>query len=787
MKHLYVCPPVSNTCIRFMLLCILIITAVGAFPVKAQVLSGSEELAAAGIDLDVTYISRTPRYNWDAAKQWPAVGETVTFTAEVINKGTQGSGNFSFRWLLDGQVIGSGTSTSIAAQAQKTFSSTWAWQSGRHSITFQVDPQGQVTETAENNNQITDLIDALSVGFWVEQSVYNDFNSKQNGIGTYSWEDWAQYQISTYNDLLARSQLPLAPHGVLTRLRLDKIIIVPDGTLFNLNVQHAPFETATDVQWGFSVEEYLNCPWDGCYDISWNVHHELGHYLFGRVDLYGQDVQGGDVDVRDNNGNLIAGTSLLPYIQWDVVHYNNRTDIDLMSNHYSNPLFLSDHTVYSLNRDWPRGQRTHQGWTYINEIPAESRLKILNNNNQPIPNIQVSVYQAVGGDGSSGPYSQYFDNFPDISGTTNAQGIVSLGSAPFGDINDWSITAGVILVKLHDPASGKTRYIWVEVTDFNLAYWRGQTTSYTHVIHFPDGQKRLRLSQTQLAFTAMQGSDPAPQKIDVSIIGEGADKRWSVPESTVPWLRTIPYANDPGDGFYAGPLSFVIDSADLPAGTYTTQLTVTADSGVLDAPQTIDVTLTVTAPTKSAYRAAGAQDGWVLESSETSNQGGTLNAAANQLYVGDNATDRQFKSILSFNTSTLPDNAVIIRVQLRIRSNGFAGTNMFSPVKTHGNLLVDIRKPYFGTTASLLVTDFQAAASKMQIGALASAPTPGWYTIKLNTLSFPFINLKGITQLRLRFQKGDNDDLQTDYLKIFSGNATTVANRPALIVEYYVP
>jgi subtilisin family serine protease len=195
----------------------------------------------------------------------------------------------------------------------------------------------------------------------------------------------------------------------------------------------------------------------------------------------------------------------------------------------------------------------------------------------------------------------------------------------------------------------------------------------------------------------------------------------------------------------------------------------------------------VSNPPKSAYRSAGTQDGWLLESAETSNQGGTLNAAAPLLYVGDNAKDRQFKSILSFNTANLPDNAVIIKAQLRIYYEGFAGTNLFSPAKTHGNLLVDIRKPYFGTDLSLLATDFQAAASKNAIGPLASAPAPGWVTIKLTAGTFPSVNRTGFTQIRLRFQNDDNDDLQADFLKFASGNAATAANRPALIIEYYVP
>ena len=43
--------------------------------------------------------------------------------------------------------------------------------------------------------------------------------------------------------------------------------------------------------------------------------------LLIQIDAIPLNVQGGDVNIRDENGNLIAGTSLLPYIAWDVVHY----------------------------------------------------------------------------------------------------------------------------------------------------------------------------------------------------------------------------------------------------------------------------------------------------------------------------------------------------------------------------------------------------------------------------------------------------------------------------------
>jgi beta-glucanase (GH16 family) len=189
---------------------------------------------------------------------------------------------------------------------------------------------------------------------------------------------------------------------------------------------------------------------------------------------------------------------------------------------------------------------------------------------------------------------------------------------------------------------------------------------------------------------------------------------------------------------------------------------------------------------KPSFKSAGTQDGWILESSETSNKGGAMNKTAALIYVGDNAQDKQYRSILSFNTAGLPDDAVVTEVQLKINVQGFAGGNMFTPPKPLGNLLVDIGKPIFGSNANLAVSDFQAEAGQSSLGVLGSAPGPGWRTLTLKNTAYDYINLKGATQLRLRFQKDDNDDGAADYLKIYSGNAP-LASRPQLIVAYYVP
>jgi hypothetical protein len=179
-------------------------------------------------------------------------------------------------------------------------------------------------------------------------------------------------------------------------------------------------------------------------------------------------------------------------------------------------------------------------------------------------------------------------------------------------------------------------------------------------------------------------------------------------------------------------------------------------------------------------------DGWVLESTETSGAGGSKNNTATTLRIGDDAANKQYRAVLSFDT-TLPDNAHITSVTLQFKYAGKTGANPFS---THGNLIVDIRRGAFSGNNALQLSDFNAkgtvTAYKVKALTFTNALVNGWYSQSLNPGDFMFINAGGVTQFRLRFGKDDNNDFGADYLKIFSGNATLDADRPLLIIEYYI-
>jgi len=200
--------------------------------------------------------------------------------------------------------------------------------------------------------------------------------------------------------------------------------------------------------------------------------------------------------------------------------------------------------------------------------------------------------------------------------------------------------------------------------------------------------------------------------------------------------------------------------------------------------KTFGISVTNSGPVRVTFRSQPKYDGWVLESNETSGIGGTENHLSKVLNVGDNAQDKQFRTILSFGTAKLPDNAVVTKVILKVRKAGVVGTD---PMTTHNGLVVDIKKGKFYTLPALQINDFQAKPGKFKVGKFPNKLFPGtWYRAVLYSGAYDFINLKGRTQLRLRFQLDDNDDNSADFLKLFSGNAV-LANRPQLIVIYYIP
>lgn len=192
------------------------------------------------------------------------------------------------------------------------------------------------------------------------------------------------------------------------------------------------------------------------------------------------------------------------------------------------------------------------------------------------------------------------------------------------------------------------------------------------------------------------------------------------------------------------------------------------------------------AGTTVTFTAVATEDGYVLESSEGSNSGGSTNssdATSAALRAGDDASDRQYKAIVSFDTSSLPDGATIVSATLRLRRGTLVGTDPFT---THGNCAVDIKAGTgFSGSTTLQTGDFQAAADATQVATMtATAANGDWSSGVLNATGRGLVNKTGRTQFRVYFTTDDNDDTAADYLGWYGGNDATTGNRPVLEITY---
>ncbi len=207
-------------------------------------------------------------------------------------------------------------------------------------------------------------------------------------------------------------------------------------------------------------------------------------------------------------------------------------------------------------------------------------------------------------------------------------------------------------------------------------------------------------------------------------------------------------------------------------------------SATLDKPFTLNVQnrvgVTVIYPVQTA------NDGFILENATPpAGRGGSMNSLAGVLNVGDSRTNMQYRSILSFDTSKLPDNAVLTKVTLKMRLQRPVGN-----VAALGNLLFDVRQPYFGTLATLQLVDFQSAPTLPGVASYApsSMAAGAWYSIDLNPAALNIdTTKKGMTQIRMAFANATNGNSAFDELQFYSGNAAVAGNRPQLIIEYSLP
>jgi hypothetical protein len=476
-------------------------------------------------DLNVTHISRTPRYpgyvlsyervpgsggeamplvadpatgkplsaeEAAALQRWPEVGEEVTFTATICNHGPRPSGKFTYTWYIDGNVVARGESESLDGPAlmtdeveeveiggqpfrlavrrpgtYTTVALKWPWQPGRHYVRCDVDGDDRVEELCEVNNSVMDATDACSFVMMTDVYTYNHLASGKNHWNSYNFEDILKYHRDQMHRKFKTSVHPKSPRGILEEIRIDAVLVQATGERRDRIGGMAKLRAGWDSHWDFTgYAKPADPPERRDWFLTsqdWGLPHELGHQL-GLVDIYAFDTEGGDGGnrVKDANGDPIL-----------LSHFSGLHG--MMRGHGDR--HFSEHSAVALNQQL--GRRRGYFGDYLWSVPKENVVRILDAGGEPVPGAELTFYQHK---------HRYVEDKVVFRGTTNAAGAFALPNRdcltfttdngytihpnPYGQINVVG-TNGVFFIVVE--ARGRTAYVWLPLTDLNLAYWHGAT------------------------------------------------------------------------------------------------------------------------------------------------------------------------------------------------------------------------------------------------------------------------------------------------------------------------
>ena len=161
--------------------------------------------------------------------------------------------------------------------------------------------------------------------------------------------------------------------------------------------------------------------------------------------------------------------------------------------------------------------------------------------------------------------------------------------------------------------------------------------------------------------------------------------------------------------------------------------------------------------TTTFFSNGNAQDGWT--------NGATI--GTNAVRVGDDGS-ASYKGILSFDTSALPDDAIVEKASIYLIRNTANTANPFTSGAL-GTPQLEVKTGSFGAL-NLEISDFTEIADVVDAGCFHGTVSSNGYALRidLNASGMAAVNLNGTTQFRISFP---NVDVNADYVAFNTGDA----------------
>ncbi|MDJ0841666.1 MAG: PHB depolymerase family esterase [Acidobacteriota bacterium] len=235
----------------------------------------------------------------------------------------------------------------------------------------------------------------------------------------------------------------------------------------------------------------------------------------------------------------------------------------------------------------------------------------------------------------------------------------------------------------------------------------------------------------------------------------------------------------------SSPYSVSWDTTSVPDGDYQLLARACDDAGNVGSDN--DTTVTVDnsgggggggggggTPTSVTFNNSDSNDGYVKATSS----GGSpaVGSGFMESYYGlalGRGTDGKFnRTVLSFDTSSLPDSAVISRAYITVTRNSSSGDPWASP--SGNELVIDVKTGCIGG-CTIATSDWAASMDASAVAKLVKWTSGSQTSTDFSAAGLNAINLTGTTQLKLRFT---SNQTATNYIFIDNGSSAT------LTVEY---
>ena len=183
------------------------------------------------------------------------------------------------------------------------------------------------------------------------------------------------------------------------------------------------------------------------------------------------------------------------------------------------------------------------------------------------------------------------------------------------------------------------------------------------------------------------------------------------------------------------------------------------------------------------FNCIGQWDGRIYDGNEPNAIAGDSDTAS--LRIGDYINGEQYHSIVSFDTSFLPDDCNITSVTLQL-TRGQKPTEGQDPFVIFGDCIIDIAGGYFGSSVEIETEDFNNSACASAVARFTADPGLNlpMTSDNFNPDGRACINTNGITQLRFYIENSTNGDGNRDYLGFYSAEYEDPEYRPKLTIVY---